>query len=81
MVKNFMLLLLLTWVSLSHAKTEVMPETMNDSASYKVEKPVHEQEVKRDVAGGKIKKRSAPEKAEETNEESDSEVRYWQYQE
>lgn len=81
MMKNIMVLILLSWVSFSHAGTEVTPESMADSESYKVEKPVQEQELQRGVAGGKLKKRSAPEKMEEPKEDSDSEVRYWQYQE
>lgn len=81
MMKNLFLLVLFIWVSLSYAKTPVAAETMDDSSTYKMEKPVHEQEAKRSVAGGKIKKRQAPEKVEETKEGSDSEVRYWQFQE
>ncbi len=81
MMKNILLLVLFTWVSLTLAKTDVAPETMQDSESYRVEKAVPEKEMKREVAGGKQKKRSAPENAEIPKEDSDSEVRYWQYQE
>lgn len=81
MMKNIMILILLSWVSFTHAKTEVAPESMADSESYKLDKPVREQEVQRGVAGGKMKKRQVPEKMEEPKEDSDSEVRYWQFQE
>ncbi len=83
MVKNIFLLFLLTWVSLSYAKGKVAQESMKDSESYKWDKPVQEQEVQRGVAGGKIKKnRMAPaDQKVEPTEESDSEVRYWKFQE
>ncbi len=78
MMKNLILLVALTWVSLSYAKTTVVQEDMKDVETYKVEKP--QEDVKREVAGGKqkpVKRTEAP--TEES--ESDSEVRYWQYSE
>lgn len=85
MVKNFILLGLLTWMSFSFAKSPVVHESIADSESYKVEKPVAEQEAERSVAGAKIKKKKkvqgdGAEKVESANE-PDSEVRYWQYSE
>ncbi len=85
MVKNLFLLGLLTWVTLSYAKDPIARESMVDAEAYKVEKPSHEQEATRAVAGSKIKKQKketagdGAEKREPT--ESDSEVRYWQYSE
>jgi hypothetical protein len=81
MTKNIVLLIILTWMSLSHAKTQVAPESTQDSESYRVEKPVKDGEVKRDVAGGKMKKKVAPDVEQAPTEDSDSEVRYWQFQE
>ena len=78
MIKNLILLAVaVAWVSSSYAKTPVVHEDMKDVETFKVEKA--EPEVKREVAGGKQK----PVKKTETTEESDSdsEVRYWQYQE
>ena len=78
MMKNLILLVALTWVSLSYAKTTVVQEDMKDVESYKVEIP--QVDVKREVAGGKQK---PVKKTEASSEESDadSEVRYWQYSE
>lgn len=88
MIKNIILLGLLTWVSLSYAKKDhsVAHDSMEDAKSYKIEKAVEEQEATRSVAGSKIKKRKAPVKSEEgTSEEefkqTDSEVRFWEYSE
>ena len=85
MIKNLFLLGLLTWVTASYAKHPVAQESMYDAESYKVEKPVEEQEAQRSVAGEKIKKQKkfktgAVEKVQPMDE-SDSEVRYWQYSE
>jgi hypothetical protein len=83
MLKNLFLLGLLTWVSMTYAKTPVTHETMADAESFKVEKPVEQHEAKRSLAGSKIKK--GDKKMEKTpapeSSESDSEVRYWQYSE
>lgn len=82
MVKNLILLGLLTWVSFSYAKHPVVQESMGDAESYKVEKPVEENEAQRSVAGARIKKKVHNDSVEkEPTSESDSEVRYWQYSE
>lgn len=84
MVKNLILLGLLTWVSFSYAKHPVAQESMGDAESYKVEKPVEEHEAQRSVAGARIKKQKKVHKESverEPTSESDSEVRYWQYSE
>jgi len=86
MMKNLFLLGLLTWVTLSYAKEpSVAKESMVDAEAYKVEKPTHEQEAARGVAGSKIKRQKKEVKADgaEAREpsDSDSEVRYWQYSE
>lgn len=87
MVKNLFLLGLLTWVTLSYAKEpSVVRETMNDAETFKVEKPSHEQDATRAIAGSKIKKqKQADQKGDgapaREPSESDSEVRYWQYSE
>ena len=86
MLKNLILLVVLTWVSLSHAKKDptIAHDSMSDAEAYKVERPVEEQEAKRSVAGSKIKKQSSVPNRESKKEETnspDSEVRYWQYSE
>ena len=85
MVKNFILLGLLTWVSFSFARKDnfVVHDSISEAESYKVEKAAPEQEAKRSVAGSKIKKKSKNLPAEENKEanEIDSEVRYWEYSE
>jgi translation initiation factor 2 gamma subunit (eIF-2gamma) len=89
MLKNIILLVLLTWISLTYAKQPhhdvVAHETMIEAESYRVEKPAAENEAARGVAGSKIKRNKAEVKsdgAESTkSSDSDSEVRYWQYSE
>lgn len=86
MMKNLLILVVLTWVTMSYAKTKVSQETLADADSYKIEKPVHEEAPKRSVAGGKMKKKSAESVTgdapkTDSTESSDSEVRYWQYSE
>jgi hypothetical protein len=86
MVKNFILLGLLTWVSFSYAKHPVAQESQGDWEKYKVEKAVEEQDAQRSVAGEKIKKKkkvkvNVEESAETPIGDSDSDVRYWQYSE
>lgn len=86
MMKNLILLGILTWVSFSYAKDPaIVHDTMADAHAYKVEKPSKEQEAKRAVAGGKINKRKSKVQTEEglkeESSDSDSEVRYWQYSE
>lgn len=83
MLKNLLLLGILTWVTTTYAKTVVSHETMSDAESFKVEGATHEPEAKRSLAGSKIKKKK-PEAHKEVPTEStdsDSEVRYWQYSE
>lgn len=81
MGKNLFFLVVLVWAANSMAKTPVHQETLADSDKFKVEKAEPEKEG-RFVAGEKKKK--APWKQEDPTpaaENSDSEVRYWQYQE
>ena len=78
MMKNIILLACLSWVGLTYAKHPIEVESMSDSEHFKVEKAVKETEATRSVAGDKIKK---PAKVEAPTEDSDSEVRYWQYSE
>jgi hypothetical protein len=88
MLKNLLILGLMTWMSLSYAKGDaVVRDSIGDAESYKVEKPVTEQEAKRSLAGSKIKKKKvsevqgdAPQKNEEESQ-LDTEIRYWQYSE
>jgi hypothetical protein len=86
MLKNVFLLGLLAWVSVSYARNTdptIAHDSMADAEAYKVEKATPEQEAKRGVAGGKIKKNKSPVKEghKEEPSETDSEVRYWQYSE
>lgn len=88
MIKNLVLLVALTWVTLSYAAEpdhSIVHDSMADAESYKVEKPKHEQEAQRSLAGSKIKKKKGEVVANEPKTEepksSDSEVRYWQYSE
>lgn len=86
MMKNLLLLGLLSWVSFVYARPDysIVRESMMEAQSYKVEKPVQEQEATRAVAGSKIKKsRTGVQQEEHAKEEQpiDSEVRYWQYSE
>jgi hypothetical protein len=85
MLKNFILLGLLTWVSLTFARKDdfIVHDSISEAESYKVEKAVPEQEAKRSVAGSKIKKKSKdlPSDQIEKSSETDSEVRYWEYSE
>lgn len=86
MVKNLILLGLLSWVSFSYAKDvdhSIVHDSMADAEAYKVEKPSPEQEATRAVAGGKIKKNKEAKSDVPSRSESseDSEVRYWQYSE
>lgn len=87
MLKNLFLLGLLTAVTFTYARPDfsIHHESLADAEAYKVEKPTHEQEATRSLAGSKIKKKKPSEmKDEPTTEQpsgSDSEVRYWQYSE
>jgi hypothetical protein len=86
-MKNIFLLGLLTFVTLSYAKEpiekeSIKAETMDEAASFKVEKAVKEKSAGRAFAGARAKKESGEvvEKSEGAKTE-DSEVQYWQYQE
>ncbi len=79
MMKNLILLAALAWVSFSYASPVVEQEDMKDVEGYKVEKPVVER--KREVAGGKFRKKEAKKSEESSESPEDSEVRYWQYSE
>ncbi len=84
MLKNVCLIVALTWMSYANAKAPVVHETMSDSESFKIDKPVAEQDAQRSVAGERIKKKKAGDVdsfKEETKGDSDSEVRYWRYSE
>lgn len=87
MFKNLLVLGLLTWVAFSYAKAPaVAKESIGEAEAYKVEKPTHEQEAARGVAGSKIKRHKKVEAKGDGAEarepsDSDSEVRYWQYSE
>jgi hypothetical protein len=86
MMKNLFLLALLAWVSFSHAEHHgIARGSLHEAESYKVEKPVVEQDAQRSVAGEKLKKKKKfedhPEKEITPTGDSDSEVRYWQYSE
>jgi hypothetical protein len=79
MGKNLLFLAVLVWAANSMAKSpKVHQETVTDSTQFKVERPVQEKEG-RFVAGEKKKKGMKEES--KTEKSSDSEVRYWQYQE
>ena len=67
MIKNLLLLGVLTWVSFSYARSDdfVARDSISEAESYKVEKAVEEQEAQRSVAGSKIKKKSKGEHREE----------------
>ncbi len=79
MLKNIILLGVLTWVSLSHAKTPVAQESIADAEAYKVEQAHKDMEAKREIAGGKAKKDKQKNVEETSSPGPDSEVRYWEY--
>lgn len=85
MIKNILILALLTWVSFSYARKNhpIVNDSISEADSYRVEKPVKEQDAQRGVAGSKIKKKPkfSEEEATTAPKESDSELRYWQYSE
>lgn len=81
MGKNLFFLAVLVWAANSMAKAPVVhQETVTDSDHFKVEKPVQEKEG-RFVAGEKKKKQQPETTGRSLQTDSDSEVRYWQYQE
>lgn len=86
MMKNLILLGLLTWVSFTYAKHPVAQESMGEAESYKVDSPVKEQKAGRTFAGDKAKKErklatDGAAQDEVSTGDSDSEVRYWRYSE
>jgi hypothetical protein len=86
MIKNILILALLTWISFSYARKDhpIARDTTSDADSFKIEKPVEQQDAQRSVAGAKIKKKAKNEAAKDeikNPKESDSELRYWQYSE
>ena len=79
MGKNFIYLGILIWAANSMADSKfVVKQPHMDHEAYKVEKPVMEKEGRK-IAGQKKKKQEW--KEEDSKSETDSEVRYWQYQE
>jgi hypothetical protein len=85
MFKNFVLLMVLTWVTLSHAK--VVHENLADTENYMIEKAAPEQDGGRTLAGGKIKKKkkqktelkSPAESLSPETMEQDPDLHYWKY--
>lgn len=64
----------------------VAQDSLAEAEAYRVEKSQAEQEAKRALAGGKIKKKKKPSDEafapeEPTEVEPSSDVRYWQYSE
>lgn len=86
MIKNFLILGLMTWVATAMAGApHVAQEHMNEAEAFRVEKPQKAEAQKgRSLAGSKIKKQKAQEHKdapESHPSELDSEVQYWQYSE
>jgi hypothetical protein len=84
MLKNIIVLVFLSWVTLSYAAHPIAKEHMGDAESFKVESAVEEQDPQRSVAGEKIKKQKKVKDQnweEQARPESDSAVRYWKYSE
>lgn len=86
-MKNIFLLGLLTFVTLSYAKEpiekeSIKAESMEEAASFKVDKPVKEKSAGRAFAGARAKKETGDEVKKDAGAMTeDSEVQYWQYQE
>lgn len=83
-MKNLILLGLFTFITLAYAKEPIESESLADAEAFKIEKAVKEKSAERSFAGGKAKKDMAPDEVsldDESNDGSDSEVRYWQYSE
>lgn len=80
MGKNLIFLGILIWAAQSMAGSDfVVKQPQMDHENYRVEKPVVEKEGRK-IAGQK-KKKKQDWKEEDSKNETDSEVRYWQYQE
>lgn len=84
-MKNVILLVFLTWVTVSYASDPVAQETLGDAEAYKVEKPVQEQDAQRSLAGSKMKKKkkdfSGETLKQEAPEESETDIKFWKYSE
>jgi len=65
----------------AYSGPEIAKESIEDSAQYKIDKPSPEQKAARSFAGSKAKKEVLDKKDDEIPTESDSELRYWKYQE
>jgi anionic cell wall polymer biosynthesis LytR-Cps2A-Psr (LCP) family protein len=85
LMKNLILLAFLTWVTVAYAAGPVAQETLHDAESYKVEKPVQEQDAQRSLAGSKSKKKkkdfSGETLKQETPGEEETEIKFWKYTE
>jgi hypothetical protein len=83
-MKKLIVLMFFTLISLAHAKITVETDSLADAEGFKVDKAVKEKSAERSFAGGKAKKESAPSQLifkEDVSEDSDSEVRFWEYSE
>ena len=81
-MKNFILLGLLTIVTLSYAKEPIEKESMEDAEGFTIQKATPEKQAGRAFAGGKAQKESDHvSKDEDGAKTEDSEVQYWKYQE
>jgi hypothetical protein len=81
MMKKLLMIATLTWIGAAYSAPEIAKETIEDAASYKIDKPTPEQKASRSFAGSKAKKEAVELKEDEIPSESDSELRYWKYQE
>jgi len=84
MIKSFILLCALTWLTFGYA--QVAKENLVEAHGFKVAEPQKEGPKGRSVAGGKFKKKSKSDREPSPKDDHDSEahsdqVRYWQYQE
>jgi hypothetical protein len=82
-MKNVILLAILNWTTASFAGP-VVQETLSDAESYKVEKPVQEQDAQRSLAGSKAKKEKKDFTGETLKQETpaeEAEIKFWKYSE
>jgi hypothetical protein len=82
-MKNFILLGLLTIVTLSYAKEPIEKESMEEAEGFTIQKATPEKQAGRAFAGGKATKKETDHvsKDEDGAKTEDSEVQYWRYQE
>ena len=81
-MKNFLVLSLLTLVTLSYAKEPIEKESMEEAEGFKIENARPEKQAGRAFAGGKASKETEHmSKQEDGAKTEDSEVQYWKYQE